>query len=138
MSLVPVELYRIRQDDRRGAQLIVLRDRANRRLLHIVIGPFEAEAIRSRVAGVDTIRPMTHDLLANVIHELGCKLSRVNIDRLLDHTFYAHLIVEKDDGTVVEIDSRPSDAIALAVRTGAPLFVEEEVMAEAAVPEEAG
>jgi len=136
MALLPVQLYRIRQDDRRGAQLIVLREAESRRLLHIVIGIFEAEAIRSHIAGQDALRPMTHDLLAGIISDLGCTLKQVNVDGLHDHTFYAHLVVEKPDGELVEIDSRPSDAIALAVRTGAALFVEEEVLAEAGVDEE--
>ena len=136
MALLPVQLFRIRQDDRHGAQLIVLRDAEGRRLLHVVIGMFEAEAIRMRIAGMDTPRPMTHDLLANVIEELGWKLVQVNVDNLTDHTFYAHLVLRNAAGISVEVDSRLSDAIALAVRAGAPLFVEEAVMDEAGVPED--
>jgi len=126
--MVEMELYRIRMDDRGAEQLIVLREKGGRRLLHIVIGIFEADAIKMQVAGVKLPRPLTHDLLRNVIEGLGAHLDRIVIDKLAENTFFAKLVITQKDGEVVQIDSRPSDAIALALRADAPIFVEEEVL----------
>ncbi|MCB9844579.1 MAG: bifunctional nuclease family protein [Phycisphaeraceae bacterium] len=94
----------------------------------IVIGLPEAQAIERRLAGVPVKRPQTHDLLANVITALGGVLESVTINDLSDHTFFARLNVMREDGERVEIDSRPSDAIALGIAGNVPIFVEEHVL----------
>ncbi|MEM7623191.1 MAG: bifunctional nuclease family protein [Planctomycetota bacterium] len=102
------------------------------RTFPIVIGLPEAQAIERRLKGVKILRPQTHDLLHSVIESLGASLVSVHITDLNDHTFYAQLRVRKADGEVVEIDSRPSDAIALGIGGGVPIFVEEHVLDSAA------
>ncbi len=115
--------------------LILEEQRGNRRL-PVIIGPFEAQAIAIAMEGVDTGRPMTHDLLKHAIEALGATLLEVLIDRIQDGVFHAKLACKKDFGQVVEIDARTSDAIALAVRFGCPIFTFSEVMAEASIEPE--
>ena len=118
-----------------GAYALILQESEGTRRLPIVIGAFEAQAIALEMEGIRPPRPMTHDLMKNAIETLGASLVEVTINDLNDGTFYAQLIL---DNTSVEIDSRPSDAIALAVRFRAPIFVSEEVMNDAAfVPDPA-
>lgn len=131
--MVEMELYRIRLDENRGGQLLVLREKGGTRLLHIVVGIFEADSIRMKVAGFEPPRPMTHDLLKSAIEALGGRLERVLIDRLSGGTFYGKLVLRDKDGKEVLVDTRPSDGIALAVRVGVPLFVADEVLEEAGV-----
>ena len=126
--MVEMELFRLRIDDNRGDQLVILKEKKGHRLLPIVIGMFEADAIRLKIAGVELARPFTHDLLKNTIQELGGRLHRVIIDHLDGGTFHAKMLVETSDGQKRMIDSRPSDAIAVALRAGVPIFVEEEVI----------
>lgn len=104
------------------------------RLLPIWIGHAEATAILLALQGVEPPRPMTHDLLKNVLDSLDSVVSRVEITRVEDGTFYAAIVVRGEERTLA-IDARPSDSIALAIRTGSPLFVAEEVFDEAAVIE---
>lgn len=111
-----------------GAYALILQENEGMRRLPIVIGSFEAQAIALEMEGVKPPRPMTHDLLKTVIESLGATLVEVVINDLQDGTFYAQLIL---DSTGVEIDSRPSDAIALAVRFNVPIFVTQEVFDEA-------
>jgi hypothetical protein len=94
----------------------------------IVIGLPEAQAIERRLKGISIKRPQTHDLLANVIKEMGGSLQSISITDLSDHTFFATLDVRKADGTLTHIDSRPSDAIALGIAGGVPIFVAEHVL----------
>jgi hypothetical protein len=117
-------------------QVIWLREKGGKRSFPILIGIFEALAIHRKIKEEDTIRPMTHDLLANVIAALHFRLSRVIVTSLRENTFFAKLVLGSN-GTEVEIDSRPSDAIALAVRLEAPIFVAEEVLQEVAKDESA-
>ncbi len=98
------------------------------RTFPIVIGLPEAQAIERRLKGVPIKRPQTHDLLASVIEGLGARLESVVINDLNEHTFYAQLRLSAADGSVVEVDSRPSDAIALGVGVGVPIFVAEHVL----------
>lgn len=117
-------------------RLIILKDSDQERFLPIWIGPFEAEAITIKLQDVDVKRPLTHDLLNKFIKELGGIVSHVLVNELRDDTYYARIVVGID-GKTVEIDSRPSDAMALAVRAGVPIFVAEEVMEKASItPEE--
>jgi uncharacterized protein len=107
--------------------IIILRDREGQRVLPIWVGIFEANAIALQMENVATPRPMTHDLLRNVIEDLKGQVTKVLISDLKDNTFYALIYVESA-GDMVAIDARPSDAIALALRTQAPIFVEETVI----------
>jgi len=116
-----------------GAYALILQESNGQRRLPIVIGAFEAQAIALEMEGIHPPRPMTHDLMKSTIESLGASLVEVIINDLNDGTFYAQLIL---DSTGVEIDARPSDAIALAVRFQAPIFVKDEVMTEASfIPE---
>jgi bifunctional DNase/RNase len=110
--------------------IIILRDRDGQRVLPIWVGIFEANAIALQMENVSTPRPMTHDLLRNVIEDLKGRVTKIVISDLKDNTFYALVYVETPDD-LVAIDARPSDAIALALRTQAPIFVEESVIENA-------
>ncbi|MBK9126999.1 MAG: bifunctional nuclease family protein [Phycisphaerales bacterium] len=128
---VRMDLAQIRISETQDNQVIVLRERSGNRLLHIVIGLTEALAIDRRIKNVQLQRPMTHDLLSNVIEQLGGELEKIVINDLKDHTFYAKLVV-RHEGEIVEVDSRPSDAIALGAGSEVPLYVEDHVLEEAA------
>jgi len=128
---VRMDLAQIRISETHDRQMIVLRERNGNRLLPIVIGLTEALAIDRRVKGTQLARPMTHDLLANVLEALGAQLEKIVINDLHEHTFYAKLVI-RHHGELIEVDSRPSDAIALGVASDVPLYVEEHVLKEAA------
>jgi len=116
-----------------GAYALILRETAGARRIPIIIGGFEAQAIALEIEGIKPPRPLTHDLIKTLIEALSGSITEVNIQDLKDGTFYASLTLS--DGQ--EIDSRPSDAIALAIRFGVSIFVAEHVMAEAGfIPEE--
>ncbi len=117
-------------------RIVVLKDMQAARYLPIWIGPFEADAITIELQGVEVARPLTHDLLKSLISKLGAEVEQVAITDLKSDTFYAQITL-KIDGRRMEIDSRPSDAIALAVRTRVSVYVSDEVMEQAAIaPEE--
>ena len=121
-----------------GAYAILLKEVNGNRRLPIIIGAFEAQAIALELEGIKPPRPLTHDLFKQVIDNLGASLIEVIIDELRENTFYAKILLEIS-GLSNEIDGRPSDAIALAVRAQAPIFVAESVMESAAfVPSEEG
>jgi uncharacterized protein len=107
--------------------IVVLRDEGGRRVLPIWVGVFEANAIALQIENVQTPRPMTHDLLKNVLQDLQVRVDHIVVCALRENTFYAELHLTTAQGAVV-VDSRPSDAIALALRTGAPILVEEAVI----------
>jgi len=107
--------------------VVILRDAEDKSFLPIWVGVFEANAIALQIEGIQTPRPMTHDLLKNTISRLEGVVDRVVITKLLENTFYAEIHVVVGAQTIV-IDSRPSDAIALALRSSAPVFVEESVL----------
>ncbi len=121
-SDVEVEVSRIALDPEARSPVVLLEDKAHTVALPIWIGPGEAQAIASRLQGVDPPRPLTHDLMKTLMDRVGVGLQRVIIRELRDSTYYATLVLLWD-GEEVEIDSRPSDAIALAVRFGQPIFV---------------
>ncbi|HVC18920.1 MAG TPA: bifunctional nuclease family protein [Vicinamibacterales bacterium] len=107
--------------------IIILRDRDGQRVLPIWVGVFEANAIALQIENVSTPRPMTHDLLRNVIQDLQASVEKVVVSDLKDNTFYA-LIYLVSGGATMAVDARPSDAIALALRARAPIFVEDAVI----------
>ena len=116
--------------------IIVLRDDDGQRVLPIWVGIFEANAIALQMENVQTPRPMTHDLLKNVIDDLNAAVERIVVCELRDNTFYATIHLRSGVGQV-PIDARPSDAIALALRTNSPIYVAEEVL-QTARSEESG
>lgn len=128
---VRMDLAQIVISETRDTQIIVLRERDGNRSLPIVIGLTEALAIDRRVKGVQLQRPLTHDLLANVIESLSAELEKIVINDLQDHTFYAKLVI-RQAGELIEVDSRPSDAIALGVASEVPIYVEDHVLREVA------
>jgi len=107
--------------------IVILRDKEGNRVLPIWVGIFEANAIALQIENISTPRPMTHDLLRNVIQDLHASVQKVVVCDLQENTFYA-LIYLSLNGDTVAIDARPSDAIALALRTRAPIYVEEKVI----------
>jgi uncharacterized protein len=121
-----------------GTCAILLREADGERILPVVIGLLEAQAIAVKLQGVPTPRPLTHDLMNAIMTQLHGKLVRVTIDNVREGTFFATMEID-NSGTVFKIDSRPSDAIALALRFNAPIFVSEEVMdAASSIPENLG
>lgn len=127
---VHMELSRIFIRELNDYQLIELREVEGDRSFPILIGLPEAQAIDRRLKGVEIKRPQTHELLANVIEALGGELESISINDLADHTFFATINVRRD-GEMLRIDSRPSDAIALGVAGGVPIYVEEHVLESA-------
>jgi bifunctional DNase/RNase len=113
-------------------RIVMLRDMDGERQLPIWIGPCEAEAITIELQDMEIARPVTHDLLKNVIGEMGGNVSHILINELREMVFYARLFIDVD-GTMLEIDCRPSDAIAIAVRAKVPIFVNEPVLDEAGI-----
>jgi bifunctional DNase/RNase len=134
--MIEVEIDSIRVSLMSAQRVIVLKAVDAERYLPIWIGHYEAEAIAIQLKNIEIARPLTHDLLKSVITEMGGDVSHILVSELRDDTFYAHISVNLN-GKQLEIDSRPSDAIALAVRVEVPIFVAEKVMEEAGiVPEE--
>lgn len=118
--------------------IVILRDEIGERTLPIWVGPVEANAIAMQVENVEPPRPMTHDLIRNVLTDLGASLTRVVISDLREGTFFAYLQLDRD-GDVLFVDARPSDALALSLRSRAPVFVESRVMdRQGAMDESAG
>lgn len=130
--MVRMQVYRVGVDPQRRVPFVLLADEQVQRLLPICIGPFEANAIATQLQGQDFPRPLTHDLLRTVIEALGARLDHVAVTALADGTFFATLNLQAGERSL-EIDARPSDAIALALRADAPIYVAEEVLAEAQV-----
>ena len=127
---VEVELSRIIINEASDQQIIVLKERGGERSFPIVIGIVEIFAIDRRLKGIKPPRPMTHDLLDSVIENLGAKIEKILINDLKNHTFYAKITLSLN-GQTVEIDSRPSDAIALCAASNAPIYVAEHVFDKA-------
>ena len=134
---VPMQLSRIFIREMTDMQIIELSEIGGDRAFPIVIGLPEAFAIERRLKGIEIPRPQTHDLLAGVIDALGATLRRIEIHDMREGTFYARLVLERD-GAEVQVDSRPSDAIAIGVAKGAPILVEESVLEQASSEAAAG
>lgn len=110
--------------------IVILKDREGERVLPIWVGVFEANAIALQIENIATPRPMTHDLLRNILSEIEANVSRIVVSDLRDNTFYAMIYLNRG-GETIAIDARPSDAIALALRTKSPIFVEDAVVESA-------
>src|SRR5580692_5746445 len=126
---VQMELHKIIISEMQQEQIIVLKEVDGERTFPIVIGNPEASAIDRRLKGQVTQRPLTHDLLANVIETMGGSIDRIEINDLQEHTFFARILI-RQNGSTLKIDSRPSDAIALGVATMVPIFVADHVLAD--------
>jgi len=133
--MIEVEIVMVRLDPEARAPIVILKEKEgkSRRFLPIWIGIFEAIAIVTEIENHEKIRPMTHDLLKTVIDSLGAEVVSILVSDLKDDTFYAEINLRLSDGSVIKIDSRPSDAIALGIRAKAPIYVSEKVMNESSI-----
>ncbi|HEX9985775.1 MAG TPA: bifunctional nuclease family protein [Thermoanaerobaculia bacterium] len=129
-QLVPMSIKGLMLDPVSNSPIVVLKDDDEKFFLPIWVGIFEANAIALQLENIATPRPMTHDLLRNLIAELNGQVTRVVINELRDSTFFAQIRILAGERTL-EVDARPSDAIALALRTEAPIFVAESVLQQA-------
>ena len=127
---VQMELRRIIINEIDEHQVIFLKEVEGERSFPIVIGIFEATSIDRRVRGLPTPRPLTHDLVTAVVDQLGGEIQDIMISDLQEHTYFAKLRIRKD-GELIEVDCRPSDAVALAVTARVPIYVNEDVLGEA-------
>ena len=128
--LVEMSVKGLMVDPVTNMPIVILRDAENQRVLPIWVGPVEANAIALQIENIAPPRPMTHDLLRNVIHDLKAEVEKIVVCDLQENTFYALIYLGLNGGTVA-IDARPSDAIALAIRAKAPVFVDTKVLDQA-------
>jgi len=139
VRLIEVVVESVRVHMLSTQHVVILKETERDRYLPIWIGPAEANAIAMRLQGLSAERPLTHDLMVSVLGATNARLSRVVVTHVTDGTFHARLYLELADGGETEVDSRTSDAIAIAVRTGSTIYVDERVLDEAGVePEETG
>ena len=129
-ALIEMVVESVRVHMLSSRHVVILKETGRDRYLPIWIGPWEASAIAMRLQGLDPERPLTHDLFASALEAVDAKVTRVVISDLADETFHARLFLERD-GRVGEVDARPSDALALAVRVGAPIFAVPSVLDQA-------
>ncbi|MBZ0258912.1 bifunctional nuclease family protein [bacterium] len=129
--MIEMDFYELRLDESGADQIIILKERNGTRMMPILIGYYEAQSIHLALNDIHIQRPLTHDLASNIITTLGAKMDRIIITDLRDSTFYARIFFETNNGEV-DVDSRPSDAIALAVRTKTPIFVSKDVLEQVA------
>ena len=133
--MIELVLSKIKVDENRHEQLVVFREKDGTRFLPVVIGISEINSIKMKLNGVKPPRPMTHDLVLNIAKGLGAKFEKVVIDKLEQNTFHAKIFLTKEDGAEVVIDARPSDSVAIAMRSNTPIFTEEEILNTASVYE---
>ncbi|HNU90457.1 MAG TPA: bifunctional nuclease family protein [Spirochaetota bacterium] len=126
LSLSRVDVVNVFLDQNSGSPVVLLQARDSGDVLPILVAPLEASLIAIEIEGKKPVRPLTHDLLASTIRHLSWQVESILVDDLKDNIFYAKITLERD-GERIEIDSRPSDAIALALRTGSPMFVRKKV-----------
>jgi len=127
--LVEMKVWKLALDDRTDTPVVILQELSGSRILPIWIGRAEARAIAMELASQKFQRPLTHDLLKTIIEGLGARIRKVCVEELKNNTFYAKIFIEKDD-EIVGIDARPSDSIALALRSKSPIFIAEELLSE--------
>jgi hypothetical protein len=136
-GLVEMVVESVRVHMLSSRHVVILKEAARDRYLPIWIGPWEASAIAMKLQGLTPERPLTHDLFATTLEELGARIDRVVISELADETFHARILLERE-GRTVEVDARPSDALALAVRTNVRIFAADAVLDQAALGGEGG
>jgi len=125
---IEVKIRALMMDPNSGTPIIILKDVQSDTMLPIWVGAYEANAIALEIEKISPPRPMTHDLLRNLITELGVRVERVVVTRLQDNTFFAEIEMRNNAGALMRLDSRPSDAIALALRADCPIFVDMDVI----------
>ncbi|HEV2799278.1 MAG TPA: bifunctional nuclease family protein [Pyrinomonadaceae bacterium] len=125
---IEVKIRGLMMDPNSGTPIVILKDVNSETLLPIWVGAYEANAIALEIEKIATQRPMTHDLLRNLIVEMGARVERVVVTELRDNTFFAVIEMRSSSGDFMMLDSRPSDAIALALRADCPIYVNEEVI----------
>ncbi|HUT15301.1 MAG TPA: bifunctional nuclease family protein [Anaerolineae bacterium] len=130
--MVTVFIHSVRVSLMSHHRVVLLKDADAERYLPIWIGPYEADAIVMALQGLEAPRPLTHDLLKNAISALGGTVSHILVAELSDNTYYGRIVMDAD-GRHMELDARPSDAMALAVRCGVPIYVADRVMAQAGI-----
>src|SRR5574344_2044284 len=131
--MIEMKVMGIALDTRTGSPIVVLHDKDNRKALPIWIGSAEASAIIRKIENLTVARPMTHDLIINIIEKTGYTLDKIEINDVEKETYYATLFLVNEKGETVEIDSRPSDAIAVAIRVDAPIYVTANVLSNGSV-----
>ncbi len=127
MAVIEMELSKIIIRETSDHQYIFLKEKNGERTFPIVIGFFEAAEINRQIKEMETPRPMTHELLSTTIRSLGARVAKVIVNELKNNTFFAKIVIQRN-GETIEVDSRPSDAIALASREKCPIFVDESVI----------
>jgi bifunctional DNase/RNase len=125
---IEVKIRGLMMDPSSGTPIIILKDINSETMLPIWVGAYEANAIALEIEKILPQRPMTHDLLRNIITEMGASVERVVVTDLRDNTFFAEIVLKGSTGEAILVDARPSDAIALALRADCPIFVNEEVI----------
>lgn len=131
--MIEMKVMGIAIDTASGSPIIVLNDKENRKALPIWIGSAEASAIIRKIENIKVLRPMTHDLIIDIIEKTGYEISRVEINDVEKETYYSTIFLANEAGNEIAIDSRPSDAIAVAIRVDAPIFVSTKVLADGSV-----
>lgn len=131
--MIEMKVMGIAIDTATGSPIIVLNDKENRKALPIWIGSAEASAIIRKIENIKVTRPMTHDLIIDVVEKTGYTIDRVEINDVENETYFSTIYLLSPDGKEVEVDSRPSDAIAVAIRVDAPIFVSAKVLADGSV-----
>ncbi|MBC7332562.1 MAG: bifunctional nuclease family protein [Synergistetes bacterium] len=131
-----VHISGVLMDPAEGGFFVLLEELEGEKALLIGIGPMEARSIWDALNGNFFFRPLTHDLIRNMLDNLKVRLQKIVVTKLENNVFYANLYLQKENGELVIMDSRPSDAIAIALRTKSPIYVNEEVLQQAGVPKE--
>ena len=131
--MIEMKVMGIAIDTASGSPIIVLNDIDNRKALPIWIGSAEARAIIRKIENIKVLRPMTHDLIIDIVEKTGYVVNRVEINDVENETYYSTIYILNDEGKEITIDSRPSDAVAVAIRVDAPIFVSAKVLADGSV-----
>lgn len=131
--MIEMRVMGIALDTRTGSPIVVLHDKENRKALPIWIGSAEASAIIRKIENLSVARPMTHDLIIEIVDKTGYSIDKIEISDVEKETYYATIYLTDNNGKTVEIDARPSDAIAVAIRVDAPIFVSPKVLASGSV-----
>ncbi len=131
--MIEMKVMGIALDTRTGSPIVVLHDKENRKALPIWIGSAEASAIIRKIENLTVSRPMTHDLIINIIEKTDYEIDKIEINDVEKDTYYATIFLRGKDDNIIEIDSRPSDAIAVAIRVDAPIFVTANVISNGSV-----
>lgn len=131
--MIKMQVMGVALDTRTGSPIVVLSDNENRKALPIWIGSAEASAIIRHIEGIETLRPMTHDLIVNLINSMNYSLKKIEIYDYSEETFYANIYLQNEEGKELIIDARPSDAIAIALRTESAIMVSPKVISSGTV-----